>query len=152
MARKLLAMIQGDYENFMQGLGSFRMEKYTRKGWTDVVEYFEKWLQTKRKKKPATYKGYKSYFECHIKPFFRHNPVMLHEIQLDTLDKLLDSLCDINTRAKKDRCPACKADLGGKQSCYQCGWAAKPLSGIGAGPYTGIISEYASPHFRSGTG
>ena len=90
MAEKLLAMIQGDYENYLSGYGSFRMEKYAQGGWTDVIEYFQEWLETKKRKKPATYKGYNSYFKCWIKPFFEKNPVMLHEIKLDTLDKMLD--------------------------------------------------------------
>jgi len=90
IARKCLAVIQGDYENHLAGLGSFRIEKYTGKGWTDAIEFFEQWLEVKAKKKPATVKGYRSYFRCWIKPFFEKYPVMLHEIELDTLDKLLD--------------------------------------------------------------
>lgn len=86
-AEKLLAQMQSDVEN-----GTFRVEKYTDKGWTDVIPYFETWLETKEKKKPATYKGYKSYFKTWIKPFFELHPVQLHEIQLDTLDKLLASI------------------------------------------------------------
>lgn len=50
-AEKLLAQMQGDVEN-----GTFRIEKYTGKGWTDVIPYFETWLETKEKKKPATFK------------------------------------------------------------------------------------------------
>jgi integrase len=90
IAEKCLAMIQADYENYLSGLGAFRIEKYTGKGWTDVIEYFEQWIETKKKKKPATYKGYRSYFRKWIKPFFEKHSVMLHEIQLDTLDKLMD--------------------------------------------------------------
>ncbi len=92
IANKCLAMIQNDWEQAQEGLTRFRIEKYTGKGWTDVIEYFEEWLSTKEKKKPATYKGYKSYFKIWIKPFFKKHPVMLHEIQLDTLDKMLDSI------------------------------------------------------------
>ena len=92
VAQKCLSVVQGDFENSQKGLSSFRIEKYTGKGWTDVIDYFQEWLQTKEKKKPATYKGYKSYFKNWIKPFFKKNPVMLHQIQLDTLDKMLDSI------------------------------------------------------------
>jgi integrase len=92
LAAKCLALIQADWENFLQGLCTFRIEKYTGTGWTDVIEYFQDWLEVKKKKKPATYKGYKSYFDCWIQPFFKKYPVMLHEIQLDTLEKLLDSI------------------------------------------------------------
>ena len=86
-AERLLAQMQGDYENKV-----FRIEKYTGKTKTDVIPFFEKWLATKEKKKPATYKGYKSYFKNWIEPFFIENPIQLHEIQLDTLDKLLESI------------------------------------------------------------
>ena len=86
-AEKLLAQMQGDVEN-----GVFRIEKYNGKAYTDVIPFYEEWLKTKEKKKPATYKGYKSYFKNWIRPFFEENPVQLHEIQLDTLDRLLDSI------------------------------------------------------------
>lgn len=86
-ASRLLAQMQGDVEN-----GVFRIEKYTGKAYTDVIPFFEEWLATKAKKKPATVKGYRSYFKNWIQPFFEQHPVQLHEIQLDTLDKLLDSI------------------------------------------------------------
>jgi integrase len=93
IAAKCLAAIQSDYEKYMRGEGSFRIEKYNGKGWTDVIEYFQEWLKLKKKtKKPATYKGYRSYFENWIKPFFEKHPVMLHEIKLDTLYMLLNSV------------------------------------------------------------
>lgn len=86
-AGRLLAQMQGDVESCV-----FRIEKYTGKAYTDVIPFFEEWLKTKEKKKPATVKGYKSYFKNWIKPFFEKTPIQLHEIQLDTLDKLLDSI------------------------------------------------------------
>jgi len=93
IADKCLAAIQSDYEKYQHGESSFRIEKYTGKGWTDVIEYFQEWLKLKKKtKKPATYKGYRSYFENWIKPFFEKHPIMLHEIKLDTLYTLLDSV------------------------------------------------------------
>lgn len=84
-ACRLLAQMQGDVEN-----GVFRIEKYTGNNFTDVIPYFEKWLERKEKKKPATIKSYRSYFKNWIKPFYESNPVQLHEIQLDTLDSMLD--------------------------------------------------------------
>ena len=84
-ANRLLAQMQGDVEN-----GVFRIEKYTGIAYTDVIDYFEQWLTTKAKKRPATLKGYRSYFNNWIRPFFEAHPVQLHEIQLDTLDALLD--------------------------------------------------------------
>lgn len=87
LARKLLSQMQADVER-----GVFRIEKYTEESYTDVIPFFKKWLETKRKKKPATFKGYKSYFRRWIRPFFEKNPIMLHDVQLDTLNKLLDSI------------------------------------------------------------
>lgn len=90
VADKCLATIQSDYEKYLRGEGPFRIEKYTGKGWTDVIEYFQEWLEIKKNKKPATYKGYRSFFNNWFKPFFENHPVMLHEIRLDTLYLLLD--------------------------------------------------------------
>jgi integrase len=90
IAEKCLAILQGDYEKHLRGEASFRIEKYTGNGWTDVIEYFQEWLQIKKNKKPATYNGYNSYFMNWIKPFFEQHPVMLHEIRLDSLYKLLN--------------------------------------------------------------
>lgn len=91
-ARKLRSVMQSDWESFKAGSASWRIEKYIGKGGTDVIEYFEDWLLTKADKKPATIKGYKSYFKNWIRPFFEKYNVQLHEIQLDTLDKLLRSI------------------------------------------------------------
>ena len=78
-ACRLLAQMQGDVENHV-----FRIEKYTGHRYTDVIPYFENWLERKEEKKPATIKSYRSYFKNWIKPFFE-NPIQLHEIELDTL-------------------------------------------------------------------
>ncbi len=51
IAEKCLAMVQADYENYLAGLGAFRIEKYTGKGWTDVIEYFERVAQNQEKEK-----------------------------------------------------------------------------------------------------
>jgi integrase len=101
IAEKCLATIQGDYEQHQQGLVSFRMEKYTGKGWTDIIEYFQDWMENviEPKRKPATVKGYWSYFNNWIKPFFKENPIMLHEVQLDTLNKLLNYI-DLQPKGK----------------------------------------------------
>ncbi len=86
IARKLLSLMQSEVEN-----GTFRLENYLTRG-TPVNPYFEKWLKTKEKKSPATVKGYRSYYNNWIKPFFKKNHVQLHEIKLDILDELLDSI------------------------------------------------------------
>lgn len=103
-AKKLLGQMQGDVEN-----GTFRIEKYTDKGWTDIIPYFEKWLESKSDMKPATYKGYRSYFKNWIKPFFKAHPVQLHEIQLDTLTALLRFI--MNGLSDKQTTPDPKTDL-----------------------------------------
>jgi integrase len=94
IAKKCLAQIQSRWEDHLQGLCQFRIEEFIGKGWTDVIEFYEEWLQEviSPKKKPATTKGYRSYLKNWIKPFFEKNPVRLHEIQLDTLNKLLNSI------------------------------------------------------------
>jgi len=92
LARKLLANIQNRYEESLEGLCRFRVEEFTGKGWTDVLEFFEEWMREviEPKRKPATVNGYWSYYRTWIKPFFSENPVLLHEIQLDTMTKFLN--------------------------------------------------------------
>ena len=87
-------MMQSDWENYKAGLGAFRIEKYTGRGWTDVAEFYEEWLRevVTPTRKPATVKAYTSYLARWIKPFFERHPVMLHEIQLDTLHSMLNSM------------------------------------------------------------
>jgi len=86
-ACRLLAQIQGDVEN-----GVFRIEKYTGNRFTDVIPFFESWIATKTGKKPGTVRLYKSLFRNHIQPFFEENSVQLHEVLLDTLDALANSI------------------------------------------------------------
>jgi integrase len=94
IAQKCLAMIQGRYEQYQQGLCSFRIEEFTGKNWTDIEYFFKEWMQEviEPNKKPATINGYKSYWKNWLGPFFTSYPVMLHEIQLDTLVKLKNSI------------------------------------------------------------
>ena len=95
VARKALAVIQADWENYLNGYAPFRIEKYLGKGqWTDVTTFYKQWMKEviEPKKKPGTIKGYWSYYRNWIKPFFENNPVMLHEIQLFTLNKLLNPI------------------------------------------------------------
>lgn len=92
IAIKCLAGIQAEYEKYLKGDAPFRIEKWTGKGWTDVIGYFQDWMENviEPKRKPATIKGYWSYFRNWLEPFFKKNPILLHEIQLDTLTKLLN--------------------------------------------------------------
>lgn len=92
IAEKCLALIQSRWEEYKQGRCQFRIEEFTGKGWTDVIEFYQEWLEEviKPNKKPATYKGYRSYLKNWIQPFFEQNPVRLHEIQLNILIKFMN--------------------------------------------------------------
>jgi integrase len=94
IAEKCLAMIQARWEDYRQGKCQFRIEEFTGTGWTDVIEFYDEWLEevVKGGTKPATYKAYKSYLRNWIRPFFEANPVRLHEIQLDSLNKLKNTI------------------------------------------------------------
>lgn len=89
IANKLLAVMQAGVEN-----GTFVLERYTRKGWTDVIPFIDEWLEkSKFSLSPATYKGYKSYVKNHLKPYFIENHhLSLHDIQLDVLTHLKNQL------------------------------------------------------------
>jgi integrase len=84
-AAKLLSMMQGDVER-----GVFRLEKYTGRGWTDVVPYLWDWLEVCRGDlAPATFKDYHNSIKNHLEPFFQKHRFQLHEIQYDVLRMLL---------------------------------------------------------------
>jgi integrase len=91
IARKCLSLIQNRWEEHLDGVSQFRIEEFTAKGWTDVTEFYERWIEDviRPTKKPATYKGYRSYLKNWIRPFFEKHPVRLHEIQLNTLHKFM---------------------------------------------------------------
>lgn len=93
-AQKALAEIQAEKERANHGLCQFRIERFTGQLSTDVPEYYEKWMKDviEPKRKPATIKGYWSYHRNWIKPFFERHKILLHEIQLDTLNALLNSI------------------------------------------------------------
>lgn len=101
IADKLISALQSREEEHKAGLATFRIEEFTGKGWTDAIEYFEEWMRevVEPKRKPATVKGYWSYFRNWIRPFFEKHPVRLHEIQLDTLTKLLNFI-DLSGKGK----------------------------------------------------
>jgi len=92
VAKKCLSVIQSEWEAHASGLIRFRPEKWTKAGWTDVLEYFESWMRDviEPKRSPATIKGYWSYYRNWFTPFFEKYPVMLHEVHLDQLTKMLN--------------------------------------------------------------
>jgi len=86
-AAKLLAQMQGDAER-----GVFDLANYTG-AQTDVIPFLDEWIAAVGPGlAPATLKGYKSYLKCHLKPFFKSNPVPLVEVRLDVLTKLLNAI------------------------------------------------------------
>ena len=87
-AQKLLSVMQSDIEN-----GTFYIEKYVTSGFSDVLPFIDDWFSSLSGVSPATEKGYKSYLENHIKPFFKkHNQISLHDIQIDILRRLRKEL------------------------------------------------------------
>jgi len=93
-AQKCLSLIQSRKEDANDGKCQFRIEEFAQRGWTDVNEYYEEWMRevVEPKRKPATIKGYWSYYRNWICPFFHNSNSRLHEIQLDTLTSLLNSI------------------------------------------------------------
>ena len=96
IARKLRAEMQHRWQQHQKGECAFRIEEFTREGWTDTVEWYNKWIDEKivPTRKPGTIKGYRSYAKTWIEPFFSKHPVRLHEIENDTLLKLLNFIID----------------------------------------------------------
>jgi len=102
IAQKLLASMQGRWEQHLQGICQFRIEEFTGKGWTDVLDYYEHWMREEIENNdhsPATIKGYWSYYRNWVKPFYKQHPVNLHEIRASTLKSMLKFIKD-GLRAK----------------------------------------------------
>jgi hypothetical protein len=90
-ASKLLGKIQSRWEQHLKGEYQFRIEEFKVKGWSDVLEFYEKWMRRKIEPKRAksTIDGYWSYYRNWIKPYFQDHNYMLHDIREGTLDDLL---------------------------------------------------------------
>ena len=96
IADKLLHAIQGDKEN-----GTFRLEKYVRNEY-DVVPYLKTWLANIRPSiSKGTHRNYGYIIENHLAPFFLSKRISLHEIKLDTLMELMNSMT-ISGKSKLD--------------------------------------------------
>lgn len=93
-ACKLRGLMQADMEMHMKGLLVFRMEKYLGESRTDVAPYLQDWLASREPNMtPAGYVSYRTAVNMYLVPFFRDVcPVMMHEIQYDTLVQLLNWL------------------------------------------------------------
>jgi len=85
MAERLLALIRADYEN-----GTFTVEKWKRETPSDIIPYMRLWLdQIGDSLAPATRKDYLNSINNHLEPWFKKNPLQLHELQYDVLCRLL---------------------------------------------------------------
>ncbi len=119
LARKLRAEMQHRWQQHLNGECTFRIEEFTKEGWTDTVEWYDKWIDKKiaPTRKPATVKAYKSYAKNWIKPFFSQHPVRLHEIDYDTLLELLIYIVDGLKKKTSDDNPKTKAILDIHRAC-----------------------------------
>ncbi len=92
MAEKLLSLIQGDWERHERGEIVFRIEKFTGERYTDIVPYLEQWLEAREPNlTPGGYIKYRTAVRNYLIPFFRDEcPIMLHEVQYDTLVRLMN--------------------------------------------------------------
>lgn len=91
-AKKLLAMIQADYERYMRGEAPFDIRKY-KDGYTDVIPFMQDWLKAIQGSiGVGTLKNYIGYVRNHITPFFERHHLQLHEIQKDTLMLMMQEI------------------------------------------------------------
>jgi len=77
VARKLRSNMQNRAEQANKGECVFRIEEFTQDGWTDTIEYYDKYIKdvVAKRRKPATVAAYQSYARNWIKPFFTEHPV-----------------------------------------------------------------------------
>jgi len=86
-AEKLRALMQADVER-----NCFNIERYT-KNHVEVVQYLKNWIDiVSPNLSPATVKDYENSIKNHLIPYFDANPCMLHEVRLDVLQRLLNSI------------------------------------------------------------
>lgn len=92
IAEKCLSAIQNRWEQHQAGHCVFRIDEFTGNSFTDVIDYYKNWVDEviAPKRKPATVAAYMSYYRSWIVPFFTEHPIMMHEIQLDTITKFLN--------------------------------------------------------------
>lgn len=87
-AEKVLSVMRDEVDR-----GVFRLEAYLGPTDTDTIAYLDDWLEG-QSLMPATYKTYRAAVRNHLVPYFTKNKVKLHEIQLDTVTRLLRALQD----------------------------------------------------------
>lgn len=117
IATKLLHAIQGDKEN-----GTFRLEKYVRNEY-DVVPYLKSWLANIRPTiSKGTHRNYGYIIENHLAPFFLSKRISLHEIKLDILMELMNSM-SISGSSKLDV-------LACLHTCLKYAWRSERIPSI----------------------
>lgn len=138
-AQKLLALIQGDWERHQRGEITFRIEKYTGEVFTDIVPYLEMWLEARRPNlTPGGYIKYRSAVRNYLTPFFQEIcPVMLHEIQYDTLVRLLNWI-DGGGKHKKNVVDTLRA-------CMRYAWNSKRIPFLPPFPEKELYNIKAKP-------
>lgn len=73
--------------------GIFRIEKYKCSSPSDVSQYLDNWFDVEKEHlAPSTVKSYEGIIKNHLKPWFEKNRIDLHDIQYDTLCRLLNDL------------------------------------------------------------
>jgi hypothetical protein len=93
-ACKLKNLLEARWEQYLEGRCEFRLEEFTGANWSDVIEFYKQWMREaiEPHRKPSTIHCYWSYLNNWIKPFFAENPMRLHEIRLDTVNRLKSSV------------------------------------------------------------
>lgn len=118
IAAKLLAQMQGDFEN-----GVFRLEKYTKAEWSEPADYLRSWLEAVEKTlAPATVKDYEISIRKWLEPFFKTRRIFLHEIQFDTLHELVDFI-DRSAKGKRNV-------LGCLHACLTYAWRSGRIPAV----------------------
>lgn len=92
MAVKLLAVMQADAERCADLGVPFGIERYVEQR-TNTIPYLREWLDAITPTiKPATLKDYQNSIDNHLVPWFKRNPIALHELRYDELCKLLGGI------------------------------------------------------------
>lgn len=116
-AEKLLAQIQGDYER-----GVLNIDVYLFCH-TDIIPFMHEWLTDMGPNfAPGTLSNYRGYVKNHLEPFFLKNHCRLHEINLQILTKLLNSL-DLKPKGKQNV-------MHCLHSCLDYAWRSSKITAV----------------------
>lgn len=116
-AEKLLHQIQGDYERGVLNIDTYH---YCH---TDIIPFMQEWLEDMGQGfAPGTLSNYTGYIKNHLEPFFMKTPCRLHEINLQILTKLLNSL-DLKPKGKQNV-------MHCLHSCLDYAWRSNRINAI----------------------